>query len=86
MEPEICSENYPFARFLENSIKTLFENNPKRIAICALLDDGNVMTGYYKCDAQDKAIFAHNISADAMLDMVINNIGMIKDALEQEDL
>lgn len=81
-------ENQEFASWLEASLKELFQQDATRkidsacvIARCA---DGYVLTGYYRADVQDKAIFAHNIHADAMLDVVLNNINRVREALEED--
>ncbi len=43
------------------------------------------LTGCFHADAQTKAIIAHNINADAMLDVVPSNIEMVRDALDELD-
>lgn len=43
------------------------------------------MTGYWNADAQDKAIFAHNIQSDIILDIVKQNADIIKRAMEEEE-
>ena len=73
-----------YSEWLEGAVRTIFETKPVSIALCATLPDGNVLTSYYHCTVQDKAIFAHNINADAMMDTVRINIGMIKEALEED--
>ena len=75
----------PYAEWLEESIKTIFEQNPDRIAICATLSDGDTLTAYYNCCAEDKAIFSHHINSDAMLDVVLANIDIIKEELDKCD-
>ena len=74
--------NTPYAKWLEEAVKAIFEGNPNSISLCAIMPDGNVLTAYYNCSVHDKAIIAHNINADAMLDNVVINIDMIKDALD----
>ena len=41
------------------------------------------MTGYWNADAQDKAIFAHNIQSDIVMDIVQQNADIIKQAMEE---
>lgn len=76
-------ENAPYSAWLEDVIKTIFEQNPDQIAVCARLEDACTMTAYYNCCAEDKAIFANHINSDAAMDMVLNNIGMVKQALDE---
>ena len=76
----------PYTEWLEEAVKTIFEQNPDRISVCAKLRDGCTLTAYYQCDAEDKAVFANHITADAMLDIVLNNIGTVKEALDDFEL
>ena len=82
-------ENDELTAWLEDCVKNLYERNKEsRIvsaAIVTLFEDRVVLTGYYNCDAQDKAIFAHNLNADAMLDIVCNNADIVKQAIEEAD-
>lgn len=82
-------ENDELTAWLEDCVKNLFERNKEsRItsaAIITMSEDRMVLTGYYNCDAQDKAIFAHNLNADAMLDEVCANADVVKRAIEEAD-
>lgn len=82
-------ENDELTAWLEDCVKNLYERNKEsRIASAAIVtlsEDRVVMTGYYNCDAQDKAIFAHNMNADAMMDIVCNNADIVKQAIEEVD-
>ena len=49
------------------------------------LIDGDAMTGYWNADTQDKAIFAHNIQRDIVLDIVQQNADIIKRAMEEKE-
>lgn len=77
----------PYARFLETVAEQLIEYQPKKACLCAILPGGEVLTGYFgDVGCQDKAIMAHNINCDAVLDMVMANARMIvQEAEEQED-
>lgn len=81
-------ENNELTAWLEDCVKNLFERSKEsRIvsaAIVTLSEDRAVLTGYYNADAQDKAIFAHNIQADTMLEVVLNNIDRVREALEDD--
>lgn len=73
----------PYAEWLEDIVETIFREKPECIAIGAKLASGDTMTGYYQCGVEDKAVLAHHIQSDAMLDMVLNNIDLIRDALDE---
>ena len=78
-------KNPEMASWLEEGLQNIFSGKPVSMAILAQNENGEVLTGYYHADAQQKAIFAHNINADAMLDVVLNNIDMVRDALDELD-
>lgn len=76
----------PYASFLEDVIRLIMEQQPAKIVICTLNPDFSMLTGYYgNCDHQDKALLAHQIYSDSILDIVRNNAGMILAAAEEED-
>ena len=75
-------EKLPFAEFLENTIALLAWSEPEMIVIAAKRPDGAVLTGKWQADAMDQAECAMQLFCEAMLDMVVNNIGMIRDALD----
>lgn len=76
--------NPELAAWLEDTLKTILTQNPKCISICAETDE-KYMTAYYRSDATDKALMAQHINMDAVMDVVVNNIGLIKKALEDFD-
>lgn len=78
-------KNKEMAAWLEGAVRTMFEAEPNSIAVIARLQDGCTMTAYYHADAEQKAVFAHHITNDAVLDVVTNNIGLIRDALDELD-
>lgn len=78
-------QNLPYAKWLEECISKIVPLEPRALTFGAILPDGEVFTGYYKCNSTDKAILAHNIYADAFLEIITANIGMIKEALEDYD-
>lgn len=59
------------------------KTSPEHLA--ATKPDGTVFTGYYNADATDKAVFAHNIQSDVTMDIIRENIGKIKEMLEEND-
>lgn len=78
-------ENEKCARWLEESVRTLFEEKAEKIAVCAILPNGDLFTGFFQCDVRDKGVIASGIQADAMWDMVMANIDDIRTALEGDE-
>lgn len=78
-------ENMELAEWLEDAARVLLENNPKYIALAARLPDGRTLTAYYKAGVNDKIASAGQIHADAMLDMIVNNAGTLKEAMEETE-
>lgn len=75
----------PYAQFLEDFVQCLVENQPKKVFLGAILPDGNVLTGYFGANPQDKAIMAHNINMDAVMDTVYANAKTIVQAAEEQE-
>ncbi len=46
--------------WLEDAVKTIFERKVRSMALVGEAEDGEMLTGYYVADAQDKAMFASN--------------------------
>lgn len=74
--------NQELTKWFEESLKVIYSREVVGACVAAIDDEGNVFTGYYHADAQTKAVFAHNINADAMLDVVLNNARMVKEAID----
>lgn len=75
-------EDKELCAWLENGLRTILESKAEHTCICSILPSGDVFTGYYNCCSTDKAMIAHNINSDAMLDVVLANIEQVKDALD----
>ena len=77
-------KDLPYAEFLEEAIRSLAEHKAEKIVICAALEDGNYLTGYYgDCGPVDKAVMAHHINSDAMMDVIYANAQSIIQAAEE---
>lgn len=72
----------PYAEWLEESIATIAGIDPCCICFAATKADGTVFTGYYNADATDKAVFAHNIQSDIVMDIIKANADTISGILE----
>ena len=77
--------NKDLAGWLEECLRKIFELKASSVGLVATLENGETLTGYFHADAQQKAIFAHHINSDAMLDVVTNNISLIRNALDELD-
>ena len=72
----------PYAPWLENAIKVLSEHSVKSACIVANIESGDTLTGYWKANARDKAIFASNIQSDIVIDTIYGNASLIRQILE----
>ena len=75
----------PYAPWLENAIRVLSEHDVQSACIVASVEGGDTLTGYWKANVQDKAIFASNIQSDIVIDTIRNNAGLIRQALEDAE-
>lgn len=82
-------ENNEFAVWVEDGLRVLHKYEKEiginNAALVVCLEDGNVLTSYFNASAQDKAIMAHNINSDVVLDIVKNNGETIRRGWEDED-
>lgn len=74
-----------YAPWLSEVLATLEEHKIDRITLAAPLANGEVFTGYYNMNTQDKALLASNIQADAVLDAVCHNGQRIRQAWEDDE-
>lgn len=70
-----------YAAWLEKALQALYKSKPLAIAIVAK----TTLTGYYNADAQDKAVFAHHIQSEIVLDIIKANAAEIKAMMEGVD-
>ena len=80
---DITKEKY--AEWLENSVKAIAEGDAKSILLAAKLGNGEVVTGYYECGLEDKAMLLAHIQADMTMSIVQNNADMVKKAIDDLD-
>jgi hypothetical protein len=75
----------PYAEFLEDVIRLIMEHQPTKIAVSTLNPDDTYVTGYFgDCNQQDKALLAHSIYSDSIMDIVLANSKMILEAAEED--
>lgn len=75
----------PYAVWLEESLKVITDFKPTCLCIAATSPDGETFTGYYNADATDKAVFAHHIQSDVVMDIIKNNAEKIKEILGEAE-
>lgn len=78
-------ENVPFAEWVEGLARSAFELKPAKMAFVATLTNGETKTAYYNAYAEDKAVFAHHIQSDVVMDIVIANADILREAMEGDD-
>ena len=83
----IIISDKPYASWLAESLANIDDINADAIAITAIdVKKHEVITGYYNCSMQDKAIIATNIQSDALYDSILANADqIIKRAEEIEE-
>lgn len=74
--------NILFATMLEEGIKHLVDGKAKNAVLCGRLEDGSTLTAFAGMEAEDMAVVAWHILSTAFMDVVLNNIDMVKDALD----
>ena len=79
----MAMNDIPFAETFEEAIKELADGKAQNLAILGRLEDGSMLTSYANAVAEDKAVFAWYILSNALLEVVLNNIGLIKTALDE---
>ena len=78
-------EKLPWAAWLEECVSELAKEDVHVMSIAAILSDDIIYTGYFNANATDKFIMAAHISADGLLDTVLNNARMIIEAAEEQE-
>lgn len=73
-----------YAEWLEDMIKEIAESQPNAIGVCAILPDRKVLTGYFDCGHQDKAVMGYHMTADAIMDCVMANADRIVAAAAEQ--
>lgn len=78
-------EVQPYFPWLEESLSTLVEHNPSSIGLVAECDDDIMMTAYYNGNVKNKFAMLEALLTDIVMDIVTTNVGLIREALEEED-
>lgn len=73
----------PFKDFFEDSLKTLYENKPKSVAIVAILETGDIFTSYCNTTAFDKALMSNAILQDQTADVIKANMSSFAEEIKK---
>lgn len=71
-----------YSAWLEETLGVMLKIHPTALCVVAMAPDRTVLTGYFNADAQDKAVFAHHIQSDVVIDIIENNAEDIKKILD----
>ena len=82
-EPDITAK--PYAEYLEEALRFLAENEPRSFAFAVMLPDGAVAVSYYEATPFDKALFAHTMQSDAMMDEIEANASWLRDVVDNAE-
>lgn len=84
--PNILISDKPYAQWLNKGLAEFDKHNLRSLAIIGIdSDTREMLTGYYQCSVNDKAVMAANIQADALYDTVIANAAKIVAAAEDQN-
>lgn len=79
-------ENQELAQFMEDMVKGLVDLDPNAVAVVAINDEkGVAATQYYGCGVEDKGRMAHHILEDIIMDIVLNNADIIRNAIMDDE-
>ena len=85
MEEENDFTKLPYAKWLEDGLREIFNHKAQSICITAFNEDGTSTTGYWNTSAMDKCAVAVQLIMDAALDTVLDNIDLVREALDEYD-
>lgn len=75
----------PYAQWLDDTMMQLLEINPVCITINAITDDGEVLSGYWNCNANSRAIIMDAMKNDSLLEYIEDNKDTILKILNGEE-
>lgn len=75
----------PYAKWLEETLKELYNLYPVSIAMQMIVADGNAYTCYWNVTPNDIAIMIDAMREDGVLDMIRSNKDLINDILNGEE-
>lgn len=75
----------PYAQWLDDTMMQLLDINPVCITINAITDDGEVLSGYWNCNANSRAIIMDAMRNDSVLEYIEDNRDTILAILNDTD-
>lgn len=75
----------PYATWLEDIVRTLFEEEPDCISLQMRTKNNQVMTAYWNCSQDDRCVMMDAMRDDAMMDWVRNNSEELAEILKGGD-
>lgn len=75
----------PYAKWLEESLQSMAEQHPKKIAMVCIDEEGNYMSTYYECGPMDLYGMAGSLHAEGMWREIKANGRIIKEIVETAD-
>ena len=75
----------PYAQWLDDTMMQLLDINPVCITINAITDDGEVLSGYWNCNANSRAIIMDAMRNDSLLEYIEDNKDTILEILNREE-
>ena len=82
-QPDIAAK--PYASWLEDVVKTIFDIDPDCISMQMRCNDGKVYTCYWNTSEDDRAIMKDAITNDGILEWMRSNREDILSVLNEED-
>lgn len=75
----------PYAKWLEDTLKELYNLYPVSISMQMIGADGNAYTCYWNVTPNDRAIMIDAMQEDGVLDMIRSNKDLINEILNGEE-
>lgn len=75
----------PYAQWLEDTVKELFDIDPVAISMQMRKADGSTYTCYWNVDPDDRAIMLDAMREDGYIEFIRNNKDEIKAIFEEDE-
>lgn len=76
--------NSPYAKWLENGLRTIAPLKPSAISLCAITPSKRVLTGYFNCSPEDKATIALHVYTEGIIDALKSRGVVLNDEANDE--
>lgn len=75
----------PYAKWLEDALRSLAEQHPKKIAMVALDAEGNYLSTYYKCGPIDLYTMSGALHAEGIWREIRANGAVLREIIENTE-